>query len=398
MKMRIGRTKVLFFENDVVYKVYYGGYGRWTSQMLFENYSRILDWVKGLDGFEQLIEASYPVLKVKYAGELVKDDNISSVISPGPQITQILETLESLNIKHRDVIPGNLLVKDSKLTLVDYEYSFFPGCIFIDEEEAPYGLAGPFKSEKGFDDSFSFHEIWRGFGRELVLKKDITKKISLIASEGYKDGSSVWQGVTFHPIPFDDFSSVRSHKKIPCHAEYTAIKNFIEEKKIEKDSVLDLGSNVGFFSFSFNRDFDSTVLGIEKDAFNEQVARLLALFYEKRRVTFEIGDALEYVLATDKVFDIVLCLNTHMWMYKQHTAEKTMQMMKKLAKMTRHLFFQTAHAESASMYTVNELKNKEELINYLKEAGFENIEPIFESNLHDRKLRILFYAEGDKRN
>lgn len=405
------KTKVIKFilrDSDIVYKIYYNSYFRdlsgkeWTVAKLFKNYEMMLNLVKGVDGFEQLInvyntgeEASFlgTILKVKYAGEPITASNIDSVVAAGAQVERILETLKSLNIVYRDIIPGNLLVKDGKLTLVDFEYCFFPGCMYSNVEDAPAELAGPFKSKEGFNNIFSFWEIWRGLERKLVLKEDIIKAISLIASKGYRDGSSVWEGVTFHPIPFSEFSTIRSHK-VGCYAEYEVIKNFIKTKKIPSSTVLDLGSNVGFFSFNLNKDFGSEVLGIEKDSFTGEVAQLLAGYYEKRKVKFQIGDALEYVLDTDKVFDVVVCLNTHMWMYKQHKAEKTLRMMKRLSKVTKHLFFQTAHAESASMYIVEELKNKESLINYLREAGFESIEPIFESTAHDNKLRILFYACG----
>ena len=414
MSMEV-KTKVMKFilrDSDIVYKIYCNSYFRdfsgkeWSVAKLFKNYEMMLNLVKGLDGFEQIVdiyntgeETSFlgTILKVKYAGEPVTADNIDSVVDAGAQVEGILEILKSLNIVYRDITPGNLLVKDGKLTLVDFEYCSFPGCMYSSMEDAPAELAGPFKSPEGFDNTFSFREIWRGLERKLVLKEDVLKAISLIASKGYRDGSSVWGGVTFHPIPFSEFSAIRSHK-IGCYAEYDAIKNFIKIKKIPSDTVLDLGSSVGFFSFSLNKDFGSKVLGVEKDSFTGEVAQLLAGYYERRKVKFQIGDALEYVLDTDKVFDVALCLNTHMWMYKQHKPEKTMRMMKCLSKVAKHLFFQTAHAESASMYIVEELKNKESLIDYLKEAGFEGIEPIFESTAHDNKLRILFYACGKGAN
>lgn len=376
---RLG-VKIVFRDNDVVYKVYCNSTTFESVSKQFKNYEMMLSLVKGLDGFEQIVdvcnageETSFlgTILKVKYTGEPITASNIDSVVAAGAQVERILETLKSLDIVYRDIIPGNLLVKDGKLTLIDFEFCYFPGCMYSSVEDAPAELAGPFKSSEGFNNTFSFREIWRGLERKLVLKEDIMKAISLIASKGYRDGSSVWEGVTFHPIPFSEFSTVRAHK-IGCYTEYDTIKKFIEEKKIPSSTVLDLGSNVGFFSFNLNRDFNSEVLGIEKDSFSAEVAQLLSNYYETKKVKFEIGDGLDYVLNTDKVFDVVLLLNTHMWMYKQHKPEKTMRMMKRLSKVAKHLFFQTAHAESASMYIVEELKNKESLISYLREAGFES--------------------------
>lgn len=411
LKTKFDTIKIVIIDGDVVYKTYHNSYDKWQPSVLFNNYRKMLYLVKGLEGFEQLINEYSGsvstsgietsdlsvgqgwVLKMEYAGEPI-GSCIDSVVAAGPQVDKLLEKLKSLKIVFRDIIPGNILVKDGKLTLVDFEYCFFPNCVFKDVNDCPLELAGSYKSKKGFEDmAASFYEIWRSEGRRLVLKQDILDAVALIATEGYRDGSSVWEGYTYHPIPFEEFSSVLPHKVV-CTTEYETIKKFMKERGISSSTVLDLGSNVGFFSFNFNRDFGSSVVGVEKDSFPYEVASLLGLFYDKKEVEFKNEDGLEYILATDKKFDTVNFMNTHMWMHKQHGTEKTFRMMKRLSEITKHLFFQTAHAESASMYTVDELKNKEELIKYLEEAGFNDIEMVLESALHDSKLRILFYAKG----
>ena len=409
MKLKMGVSKFFISDAGVVYKIFCNGDEN-ILKILFENYLTLLKLVEGKEGFEQLIEASssytytfggqikfqgespgrFSVLKVLDGGEPVSVNTIDSVVLAGPQVSKILKVLRASNIVLRDITPGNVLVKDGKLTMTDFEYGFFPGCKYKDLEDAPEGLSGPFKSPHGFDDAFAFREIWRGEGRELVLEDDIREQIRVIATKGYRDGSSVWVGTPYHIMPFEDFSDVRAHFSA-CIKEYDVIKQFILENKISVKTALDIGSNVGYFAFNINRDFGAKVLGIEKDDLVQKVAVLLKKFYEIKDVDFVEGDAYDCPLEMN---DVVIFMNTHMWMHKQHGFEKTLDFMKRLAKSTKHLFFMTAHAESIGIYKVFDLPNKESIISYLSLAGFKNVKPLFDSYTHENALRVLLHAEG----
>lgn len=218
---------------------------------------------------------------------------------------------------------------------------------------------------------------------------DIKNKIALLRTKGYSPGSSGRKGWLYHPIPFDEFKGMKVHKN-NCVKEYQVINDNLKE---DPKTILDIGSNVGYFSFSFNRQFGSNVIGVERDPLNVDITKALAEYYKISNVEFFALDVGEHLEKYKNNFNLTLMMNVHMWLVQKHGYEETKTIMKKLCERTKHLFFQTAHAESSGVRIIKELKNERDIVDYLIEAGFRDVQKVAVSK-HGRKPRILFYARG----
>jgi SAM-dependent methyltransferase len=228
-----------------------------------------------------------------------------------------------------------------------------------------------------------------------VTVDEIKGLIQQIGTKGYRDGSSTKPGFVYHSIPFDGFEDIRIHKNGHCAKEYDLIKKVLENKNIQPDSVLDIGSNIGFFTFNFNRDFDAEVSAVEKDSFNAEVLSAFNQHYQLTdKITVHNSDVHQFLQSNEKTFDVGLMLNVHMWVHKQHGSAATKKIMSELCGKVKHFFFQTAHAESAGMYIIKELRTVAQVQEYLKEVGFTDVEQVFKTTWHGKKNRTLFYAKG----
>jgi hypothetical protein len=68
-----------------------------------------------------------------------------------------------------------------------------------------------------------------------------------------------------------------------------------------------------------------------------------------------------------------------------------MEIMKEIAESGAEIFFQTAHAESSAIYKVEELKNLDDIIDYLRECGFKNPK-LIHTAMHSGKPRYMVKA------
>lgn len=93
-------------------------------------------------------------------------------------------------------------------------------------------------------------------------------------------------------------------------------------------------------------------------------------------------------------FDVMLCLNVHMWIEKQLGAARTVELLKAASQGVRHLFFQTAHAESGGRYVVKGLQDLNAIKAYLADCGFSNVEVVHATPRHGG-VRHLLYARGN---
>lgn len=199
--------------------------------------------------------------------------------------------------------------------------------------------------------------------------------INKIGAGEYKDGSSLCPGTTYHPIPFDEFKDVPVHKTA-CYKELEIVKKYLPKG----DTLLDIGCAEGFYTFNL-RDRFKKVVGIERD---ENVLALLKALKKK----YKIKNVYFYKDLIDEEFDITLMLNVHMWIRKQLGEDQTKEFMRNLK--TKHLFFQTSHAESGGMYKVNELKNKEDIEAYLLDCGFRS--KLIHTSQDHGGVRYMYYS------
>ena len=223
--------------------------------------------------------------------------------------------------------------------------------------------------------------------KELELEH-IYSLISKIASEGYHDGSSLAEGVLYHPIPYPEFNRIPAHKN-EAPAELEAIVKSGEQ--FDGKSLLEVGCANGFFTFVAAQKA-ARVVAFEGDPTVNRVTKAVAEYKELSNVEIvPMYFNSEELSMIQGDFDIALMLNVHMWLHKQLGSDALREVMGQLAKRVKVLYFQTAHAESGGDYLVTELADQAAIEAYLRDCGFPNI-TLLRTTAGHGGIRHLFRA------
>lgn len=225
----------------------------------------------------------------------------------------------------------------------------------------------------------------------MITLDKIKEKINLIASEGYKDGSSTKKGYLYSSIPFEEFSNTPKHKNTSNY-EYKFIKDDFGDFKDKR--VLDIGCANGYFSFNIAKE-GAFVVGYEGDSFVHDVNIAVQEYKNIKSVSFinkyfELNDALGF---KDNEFDVIIMLNIHMWINKQIGFDKTKKLMSILSKKCKKMYFQTVHAEAEGKIKVDQLKSAIDVETYLYDVGFDKVNLLCKNNKWFD--RLLFVCEND---
>jgi len=197
------------------------------------------------------------------------------------------------------------------------------------------------------------------------------------------------RGVTYQPIPFDDYKDIKSHKSKAVADDHTHILNQLYRVNFEPKTILDLGCNVGFHTFHLSQRFGAEATGVEAEAKTCAVAQELAKEKGIGQVEFVCKPAQEYLRGNDSKFDLCIFINAHMWVHKQGP-QYASEVLNWVKDHTKFCVFQTAHAQSAAMYTIKSLRDLGSVQKYLEGFGFK-VELINVSMLHGGKPRGMFW-------
>ncbi len=155
-----GATSVVSKEDGNVVKTQTG----WQEFDLIENELRSLKNVESIH---------FP--KVKRDGDSLacEDCGDSLTIHNLPddwkfQLVQILSDLKTYNIKHRDIKPDNLMVKDFVIKLIDFGWAERDG----EGPVPPRCLGMPYRPTYGWDDNFSMKKVIKEIEYQLEEFKD----------------------------------------------------------------------------------------------------------------------------------------------------------------------------------------------------------------------------------
>lgn len=209
--------------------------------------------------------------------------------------------------------------------------------------------------------------------------KELIKKIGVNKSPG----SSVTPGWTYNPIPFDDF------KDIPCHRADASWKRWEAIKKavnFDGAIVLDIGANVGFFTFKIAQDFKPRfVYALETDLDACLVGRQLKSHYDYGNIYF-----------TDKISwwmpDIVLALSVLNWMGREESESFFRNHL-----MTCRALFVEMPLKNDGMRGAEWLRTEEDLVNWLyKHTKFNTINGICKTMGPGGKERMMYVCYNEK--
>lgn len=117
-------------------------------------------WLRRLhdenDRFPELLKFNGTVIQTTYMGDRIEGGIVANVPSDWLlQMLEILEVMSHIGVRHNDIKPHDILVRDGRLYLIDFGWATSI-CEKI-PESWPEGLGGIFRSPKDTpEDMFSF--------------------------------------------------------------------------------------------------------------------------------------------------------------------------------------------------------------------------------------------------
>jgi len=208
-----------------------------------------------------------------------------------------------------------------------------------------------------------FRAIGRRQTEEQRLRRRVLNRVKELG-QWYEDGNSDLVAFTYHPIPFPGFERIKCHRG-EVESRLNAILTKLDIAK--GDWILDIGANVGFFSFSLER------LGAMVEA------------YEVNSATFEIGAALSKLYKTNVLYvnkplgleslqylrpryRAVLLLSVFHWIVKQEGREGAAAILRDLAKRADMIFFEVPTSPSDGMFQDELFASKTAIETFLRKT------------------------------
>jgi len=296
------------------------------------------------------------------------------------QIGSIIRTLKKAGIRHNDIIPRNIMVKDGRITLIDFSMSTVIG--------EPFSEPWPNKRLLKIIQRDGDEVMLRRAINYLLDKQEEWKEVRrAMAALGTKlvPGSTTRPGWMYHDVPFNiEQTSHRKHTGKRAEA-MKGVYDFTNK------TGLDLGSSVGGMSFWLNR-FGAAMVGFERDPQAVRVADALKNYYGIDGTIF-INDKVTSALEKPPEYDFVCYLSTFMWILKEEGLESAKNSLKRIGRITDTLFFETSHGDAMAGRAVIKagLNNKDKMNRLVMECtGFTNMKEIFIDKKWNNRRLVIF--------
>ena len=180
-----------------------------------------------------------------------------------------------------------------------------------------------------------------------------------------------------------------------CNDRWAAIEGVIPEKK---GSILDIGSNIGFFTFKFaEKGYLSH--GVEADVLNILISNSIKEKYKISNAIFSQDIVDEIFIREMSDYFLINNLSVfHHWV-KRFGEEKALNMLKEISEKCEYMFFETGQYNEKEMdwsQLLDFMGNnpKEWVIKKFKSFGFKKVEVIgqFPTGLNNVN-RYLYFAK-----
>ncbi|KPK74955.1 MAG: hypothetical protein AMJ79_12785 [Phycisphaerae bacterium SM23_30] len=296
------------------------------------------------------------------------------------QIGSIIHRLKKTGLRHNDIIPRNMMIKDGEIKLIDFSMSTIIG--------QPFHQPWPNNRLLKIIQRDGDEKMLRRAINYILNKQNEWKELqTAMAAIGTvrSPGSSTRPGWMYHDVPF-------------CLPQVTHRKNTGARARAIRDAYnlngkhgLDLGCSVGGMSFWLNR-FGAGVLGVERDPQSLRVAHALKNYYGIGGVAFvddSIWDALTYA----RYNDFVVYLSTFMWVLKERGLDVAKATLKRIGEITNVLFFETSHGDAMAGGAVKaaRLDSKDAMDALVREyTGFTNIKELYIDKAWNNRRLVMF--------
>ena len=296
------------------------------------------------------------------------------------QIGTILQTLEKAKIRHNDIIPRNIMLKDGQITLIDFSMSTIIG--------QPYHTPWPNKRllkivQRDADRVMLRRAINFILGRQEQWK-EVNRAMATIGTI-LMPGSTTHKGMMYHDVPFNIIQV--THRK-HTGSRASAIKAVYD---LNNKTGLDLGCSVGGMLFWLN-GLGATMIGVERDPQAMRVARALRGYYAIKNVTFH-NEKINNALKRATKCDFVCYLSTFMWVLKEEGLEGAKASLEKIGLITDTLFFETSHGDAMAGGAVKAagLDNKDKMDRLVMDCtGLTKMKELFIDKGWNNRRLVMF--------
>lgn len=209
------------------------------------------------------------------------------------------------------------------------------------------------------------------------------------------------KGNLYHPIPFEEFSELKTSSKTEAVMKkwdliHQALKKVYGGEVVGK-KVLDVGSNAGFYTFNFAK------LGNSVTSFEvlERYSEIALAIVEEKKVdvqwfaeTFKPDSPLP-----EKKYDVALLLSVYQWMADEETKmEFANNCLRKISDVSDYLIFELGFNKGKSCITTKKWNHYHALIELLKEnTSYTNFQLIGKTRLWRTYSRFLVICSNDDR-
>jgi len=144
----------------------------------------------------------------------------------------------------------------------------------------------------------------------------------------------------YHPIPFYEFRNLTT--QVTFFTPYQRLAMILRGyQNLRGLRVLDLGCNVGFYSFSLAKR-GAQVVGVDIRPEYIEIASCVARVYEVPVTFLNMPITPEFIEEDGKGFDITLCFSMLQWVVEQKGIEYAREILRAISKRSRSLFFDVA--------------------------------------------------------
>lgn len=296
------------------------------------------------------------------------------------QIGAILNRLKSVGVRHNDLIPRNLMLKDGEIKLIDFSMSTVIGQPF----HKPWPNNRLLRIIQRDGDEVMLRRAINYILNKQEQWKELNQAMTAIGTR-LVPGSSTRAGWMYHDVPFN----IRqiSHRK---HTGRRA-KAIQGAYRLAGKVGLDLGCSVGGMSFWLNK-YGASMLGVERDQQSLRVANALKKYYDIADVSF-VNAGVDGALSLNGRYDFIVYLATFMWVLKENGLQAAKATLQRIGEITDVLFFETScgDAMAGGAIKLAHLESRSAMDKLVMECtGFKNVKELFIDKEWNNRRLVMF--------
>jgi len=200
--------------------------------------------------------------------------------------------------------------------------------------------------------------------------------------EVVKEINSWTKAMNYQSIPFRNYEGIRPHREDHKHV-FNSCVNAIKKENydIKGKSVLDVGSNIGYFAFSFRKEGAGDLFLLEKIGKIAETARKIAEIEELENVEVS-KSTINNLEQAEKIkkCDIVVYKSVHHWVRKFSDNEMAKKIFGELTKQASIVLYEPGNFGNA--------KVSEEDDNLPEIFGFKTV--TISKKFRGRKVKVCF--------